>query len=164
MAQNQNTLKLGQWNAICSKCKEEKPETEYYTGSNGKPMRHCRTCHLKNGQSWRKRNPGRVLELAKKHREQNYEKMLARTREWRAANKEYDAFRQATRRAIKQQRTPLWANLKKIEEIYANCPKGYHVDHVFPLKGKLVSGLHVETNLQYLPARENLAKRNIYHV
>lgn len=60
------------------------------------------------------------------------------------------------------QRTPLWASLENIYEIYKNCPCGYHVDHIIPLKGKLVSGLHVETNLQYLLAQENKIKSNNY--
>lgn len=56
--------------------------------------------------------------------------------------------------------TPKWADLDKIAEIYRNRPKGYHVDHIIPLNGKLVSGFHIESNLQYLSASENLSKSN----
>ncbi len=58
------------------------------------------------------------------------------------------------------QATPKWANLEKIKEIYRNRPKGYHVDHIVPLTSPKVCGLHVEYNLQYLPARENISKKN----
>lgn len=57
---------------------------------------------------------------------------------------------------------PSWANMRKIQEIYVCRPAGHHVDHVIPLRGRLVSGLHVENNLQYLPALENMRKHNTY--
>lgn len=59
-------------------------------------------------------------------------------------------------------RVPKWTEIAKIQEFYRNCPEGYHVDHILPLKGKLVSGLHVLGNLQYLSAKDNLAKGNKY--
>lgn len=68
----------------------------------------------------------------------------------------------AMRRARELMATPAWADNNKIREIYANCPEGYHVDHIVPLKGTLVCGLHVEYNLQYLPALDNLQKGNKY--
>jgi len=52
--------------------------------------------------------------------------------------------------------------MNKIREIYVNRPEGYHVDHIIPLRGKTVSGLHVENNLQYLPALENMKKHNTF--
>ena len=73
---------------------------------------------------------------------------------------ETQACRQAHYRASKSQAIPPWANLQKIKEIYDSCPEGYHVDHIHPLNGKNICGLHVENNLQYLPAIENVKKSN----
>lgn len=60
----------------------------------------------------------------------------------------------------RKNRVPEWANLDKIREIYKNRPKGCHIDHIVPLNGKDVCGLHVEYNLQYLPASLNMSKGN----
>ena len=66
----------------------------------------------------------------------------------------------AKRRAAKINRTPPWANLEDIKDVYNNCPEDYHVDHIIPLQGEKVSGLHIAENLQYLTAEENLKKSN----
>ena len=67
-------------------------------------------------------------------------------------------------RATLLRRTPLWSEKELIAAFYENCPEGYHVDHILPLQGKLVSGLHVFGNLQYLPAKENHKKHNSFEV
>jgi 5-methylcytosine-specific restriction endonuclease McrA len=64
-----------------------------------------------------------------------------------------------------KQATPLWlseSNRKRIIEIYEECPDGYHVDHIVPIKGLNVCGLHVPWNLQYLLEVLNLEKYNKY--
>jgi hypothetical protein len=68
--------------------------------------------------------------------------------------------RNAQRRGRVKQATPKWAELDLIKEFYKNCPEGYHVDHIIPLKGINVSGLHTLNNLQYLPAKDNMKKSN----
>lgn len=58
--------------------------------------------------------------------------------------------------------TPPWADKAKIRKIYDSKPDGCHVDHIIPLRGDKVSGLHVEYNLQYLAAKDNMKKSNRY--
>jgi len=66
----------------------------------------------------------------------------------------------ARTRARKKQAIPKWADMDKIRQIYINCPKDYQVDHIIPLQGKEVCGLHVENNLQYLTKSDNCRKSN----
>jgi hypothetical protein len=68
-------------------------------------------------------------------------------------------------------RVPAWADLKAIDEIYraARAQREatggeYQVDHVVPLQGELVSGLHVHYNLQVLPKLDNILKKNRFAV
>ena len=57
-------------------------------------------------------------------------------------------------------RLPKWADIEAIRQFYMNKPQGYEVDHIIPLNGKMVSGLHVLENLQYLTIAENRSKNN----
>jgi len=78
----------------------------------------------------------------------------------------------AKRRAAQLRRTPNWLNdddywmIEQAYELSALRTKmfgfAWHVDHVLPLQGKYVSGLHVPTNLQVIPAMENLRKAHKY--
>ena len=79
---------------------------------------------------------------------------------YQKTHKKEQVYRSALRRAREKQATPPWADLDKLKEIYKNCPEGYHVDHIFPLTNKLICGLHVPENLQYLKALDNLCKSN----
>lgn len=56
--------------------------------------------------------------------------------------------------------TPKWSDRPAVNRFLDGCPEGFHNDHILPLNGKMICGLHVLENLQYLPARENLCKSN----
>lgn len=75
------------------------------------------------------------------------------------------------RRAAKLKRTPAWADLDAIRAIYGearqmtkNTGVQHHVDHIIPLKGTTVCGLHVQNNLQIITATENMKKHNKWEV
>ena len=96
-------------------------------------------------------------------------RQLASTLKYQLVKKQYKArpeiikrynFLAAKRRAMKFKATPNWANLDKIKEIYLNCPKGFHVDHIIPLQSKKVCGLHVHNNLRIITAHQNQLKSN----
>ena len=77
----------------------------------------------------------------------------------------------ARRRAAELQRTPPWADHEAIRRVYQQAQEAaletglsYHVDHIIPLQGRLVSGLHVHNNLQVLTALENSRKHNRFEV
>jgi hypothetical protein len=74
----------------------------------------------------------------------------------------YKTFLAQKRECAKKLRTPKWADLRAILDIYVNVPLGHVVDHIYPLQGKLVSGLHIASNLQYLTQRENNQKYNLF--
>lgn len=86
---------------------------------------------------------------------------------WRAKNmdhvRKYRNIYKTYHRCVKKQRTPRWADLKKIVEIYVACPPGHEVDHKIPLQSKIACGLHVPENLQYLPLTKNRSKGNRYY-
>lgn len=67
------------------------------------------------------------------------------------------------KRRLSKHQTPSWANQGHIAEFYRSRPEGYHVDHIVPLNGLDVCGLHVENNLQYLTVEENLSKNNKFN-
>lgn len=92
----------------------------------------------------------------------------AYTKQWSKDNPEKACVNSAARRARKLMATPAWANKFFIEEIYDLANRRtkvmgfkWHVDHIVPLKSKKVCGLHVECNLQVIPASSNLRKSNI---
>jgi hypothetical protein len=147
---------------ISRKEAKEKGLIRYFTGE---PCKHrhvverfvitraCVECHKKSARKWQKDNPEKKKEGEKKWQQNNPNKVNAR---------------EAKRRASKLQRTPAWADLEKIKSYYTLAKYfefitlgiKYHVDHIVPLQGKNVCGLHVPDNLQVLRFDHNCSKNN----
>lgn len=111
-------------------------------------------------RKWRQKNLKKCLEDSRRWRQENTDRHDELIRKWREENPAIVAAYCAKYRAAKLERTPPWADLDLINKFYECCPAGCHVDHIIPLRGDKVSGLHVPENLQWLPARENQKKCN----
>lgn len=100
-------------------------------------------------------------------REQNRKRDRRYKEKWKNQNRGDVNAWTAKRRAQKIKATPPWADHDKIKEFYREARKlteetgiPHHVDHIIPLLGDNVSGLHCEGNLRVIPATDNLIKGN----
>ena len=119
-------------------------------------------------KAYREANKEKRNAQKRAYHERNKEKLLAQQNAYKKANKDKVYASIAKRRASKLNRTPSWLtkeDLAKIEDVYRMARRRsevegimYHVDHIIPLQGKDISGLHIPSNLQILRARDNLIK------
>lgn len=169
----------------CLKCGQCKPFSDFSKDkSNKNGLRsQCKTCCTQNhkrwreqnreyDKQWRKENRQATREASKRWYKNNIELARERDKYRKQSNPEkYNAYN-AKRRAAKLQRTPRWLTKDQLDEIETFYTAAlafriytgltYHVDHIVPLQGKNVSGLHVPWNLRVIPETDNLKKSNLF--
>ena len=176
-----NLVLAAKFKLICTKCgctswRLANPAFQA-KAAEGKTVLKCNTCASNANKKWYETHDEAKKEASRDYRAQpevkeksaGYQKAYAAEhREAKNAHSRAYVKRHPKRitalymkrHADKLQRTPVWADLAEIALVYENCPAGMHVDHIVPLRGELVSGLHTVENLQYLTAFENLSKGN----
>jgi len=157
--------------------------THYFTA---KPCKHghtdtrrvkdrvCMGCDRQSKAILRKEKPEEVKASKRASYAKHQENALKVKKAYRQANKGKIAALNAARKAVIKQRTPKWLDEISFERIQNEYKLAalltkvtgspWHVDHIIPLKGKMVSGLHVPSNLRVLPAAENISKKNKFEV
>lgn len=174
---------------VCKKCSVEKPFEDYYRAKGTKTGYHssCKDCYKKRVSDYKQQNVQRIREQTRQYYVKNKETILAKNKEylesnpevlqkarknWKKRNPSAVTALTAKRRAARLDATPQWLteeHYKVIQEYYwiakdlkAVSGQDYHVDHIVPLQGKNVCGLHVPWNLQILPAYLNTSKGNTH--
>lgn len=159
----------------CRICLQTKTVDAFYKQSarGGMGVRgSCKECDNKKKKEYRASNKDKIQKQKKEDYLFNQELYLAQKKLYRQANKGKIAALNARRKKHVKQRTPAWSDMTKVKSYYNVCAffnevngyVKYHVDHIIPMQGDIVSGLHVHTNLQIMPWRDNVAKKNKFEV
>ncbi len=140
---------------------------QMYRDISRKSYQRTRKASLKRKKAYYEANKDKYSHWRKQNADDNREREREKGRAWRKRNLATDAAKVRRRYAAKKNAVPAWADSKKINLIYKLSEEmtvktgiKHHVDHIYPLKGKLVSGLHCEDNLRVITAVENVRKSN----
>ena len=163
---------------FCSKCKETLSVDLFFKNKSRRDglQGYCKKCKCLRDRQYDSEHRDKINESARNRRfaGETRQTHLRALKAYREKNKAIRAKLQMNRKSAKLQRTPIWLNdfdKLKIQCLYQlaamrNRESGqtWHVDHIIPLQGEFVSGLHVPSNLQVIPAIENMRKSNHYGV
>jgi len=130
----------------------------------------CKICVNSRLKDWRIANPdhskGNRPEVTARYYERHKERILYYSANYRREHLAQYAHYEKVRHTRKLKAMPKWlteAQINEIQHFYEAArlsAEPTHVDHIIPLQGKNVCGLHVPWNLQLLPASENIKKGN----
>lgn len=111
-----------------------------------------------------------IIERTAAWGKKNKEKRCSIVKAWRARNPDKAAAQWSAQRANRLKRAPNWLTKEQknhiavfydaAQKLSKELNRPIQVDHIIPLQGKTVCGLHVPWNLQLLFAEENLSKKN----
>lgn len=148
----------------CLACNAEFRET--YVAPPVPPEKH-REYHRR----WYEKNKDQRRVTVAAWRESNKDKVREIDRRWAKSNRVKRYAKTAAYRAARRKAIPSWADRHAILAVYAEAHRlsretgiPHHVDHVVPLTGRTVCGLHVADNLRAVPASVNCRKRNAWPV
>jgi hypothetical protein len=152
----------------CMACANERMKQRYATDSDlVAKVKQRDAARSQYFADYNKRNLTKRKGQLAKWRDENRESFYATIKQWKARNKDRACANQADRQAKKLRATVAWSDREAIERTYALAAymtqvtgESHHVDHIVPLRGKTVCGLHVPANLRVIPATENLSKNN----
>ncbi len=121
-------------------------------------------------KEWRTKNKAKIKAYDLEWKRNNKDKVAEHSRKSRKKHSGRVNAANALRQLSKKYRTPSWLtedDLWVIKEVYrlaADRTKlhgfSWHVDHIIPLQGKTVSGLHVPSNLRVIEGKLNIMKNN----
>lgn len=155
---------------ICKACFTIYSDKRYYQNKE-KILKTCYNWQIKNKEKrkeickrYYQKNKDKHNLLVSNWRNKNLDRFKAYSKQWKRDNKEKVCLSSKIRNKRVKLATPPWAKkgniMEEIKKIYSNCKKGFHVDHIVPLKGKNVCGLHLPWNMQIISAKENSKKNN----
>jgi hypothetical protein len=156
----------------CCTCKQSKPLELFSKCSQSKDGLNwrCRQCSSEHGKLSYQKHKEKIAKTHKNYIDKNKEKHSNWMKDHYLKNKDLYTAKSAFRRAAKLQRTPKWLtkeHKKEIKAIFAlrkelseSTGKHHEVDHIVPLQGETVSGLHVPWNLRVVTRFMNRSKGN----
>ena len=159
----------------CNKCGVDKPLDQFNKSGNSNDghRSECRQCQSEYNAKFRKTHYDCYIKpYQTAWVERNKDRRAAHCAKYQKTNKAVVNTNTARRRAARILRTPAWADQTAIKAYFDVCSffneingyVKYHVDHVIPLAGKKVCGLHVHQNLRVILASENYLKNNKFEI